>query len=321
MTNNNALVCLEELNYGFKRGRIRIEKSIYQNLENDLVNKLNYLVLKKSSQGVRNALQLTPRNNAQKYWGNQMGAIFYTDAKFTSRTCPNCGFRKRGVSDFDQVENLKTKIDNGDIKMFFEKENDRFRVEYNWKYEFNENNSKKEFDNSNLYGENIMEFVYSDVQRAVWNNGRYTSEIRNPNEELKKLFGDFLTSEENLFKLIREKSRFSYSNYIQIFKSILEIRNTIDKKDIISCPKCHFSTLSDKMQKIKDGDANGAYNIARRGLLIFKKIRSDKLIKKTKTKKGIESKDLKIILKEWDEQTYQQWDKKDWLKTENKRGL
>lgn len=79
--------------------------------------------------------------------------------------------------------------------------------------------------------------------------------------------------------------------------------------------------MSSKAQSIKDGDANGAYNIARRGLMVFEKIRSDKLKKKMSTKDGIRSSDLKITLKEWDGETFRQWDKKDWKESENERCL
>lgn len=323
----NAMVCLEDLNHGFKQDRsIRIEKGVYQHLENALVDKLNYLVLEKSPNGIRNALQLTPLNRAQKYWGKQMGAIFYTDAKFTSKTCPNCGFRKRGMSGLEKPKNIKEKINSGDLKIFFEKEYDRFRIEYNWHYELKDNNTTIEFTNENLYGDNKMEIIYSDVERSFWNKRRYKNEKINPNNDLKKLFADILNDNNvNLFELLKKENNFFYSEFNRIFNSISNIRNTVqignESKDIISCPKCHSSTLSPKVKKIKNGDANGAYNIARRGLMSFKKIRSDKLKKKSLTQKGIESKDLKITLKEWDEETYKQWDKKDWEISNNERGL
>ena len=319
MVDNNAFVCLEELNHGFKRGRIKIEKSIYQQFENALVDKLSYLVLEKTPAGVRNALQLTPENRAQKYWGNQMGSVFYTDAKFTSKTCPNCGFRRRGVSDFDSGENIKEKIKNGDLRVFYEKENNRFRIEYNWSYKFKENNKEREFSNEDLYGEKRIEVIYSDVQRTFWNFEKRILDSSDPNKELKGIFKDFYESQDG--NLATEKNHFSYPKFIKIFNNILNIRNTINGKDIIFCPKCHFFTDSDKVLKIKDGDANGAYNIARKGLMVFEKIRSDKLRKKLKTKDGIKSSDLKLSLNEWDKVSFEQWDGEDWNDTGNKRGL
>jgi len=327
MVSNNAFVCFEELNYGFKKDRsIRIEKGVYQRLENALVEKLNYLVLKKIPYEVRNALQLTPENRPIKYWGNQMGAIFYTDAKYTSKTCPHCGFRRRGVDGFKKVEDLigkkakdgkiekEGKINAGDLKVFYEKDKDRFRVEYNWQYKYQENNEEKELSSKDLYG-GKMETIYSDIDRQYWNDAT-----------LKELFKQYLDSDnEELFCRVRNDKSFKYSDFIKVFESLIWLRHNIEKEgkkyDRISCPKCHFSTMSEKVQNVGNGDANGAYNIARRGLMIYEKIRSEKLRKKINTKDGIKSADLKVTLKEWDEITFKQWDKKDWNDSNNEREL
>jgi hypothetical protein len=66
-------------------------------------------------------------------------------------------------------------------------------------------------------------------------------------------------------------------------------------RDVIQCPKCHFDTRAPrdknpKLEKLTNGDAVGAYNIARRGLMIQKKIRVDE--------------NPWIILKEWDKYTH-----------------
>ena len=309
MVDNNAFVCFEELNHGFKKDRsIRIEKGVYQRLENALVDKLSYLVLKKTLEGVRNALQLTPKNKAIKYWGNQMGAIFYTDAKFTSKTCPHCGFRRRGVEPMKKAKEIKEKFAKDQLKIFFEKSKDRFRIEYFWKVE------AFDFSCENLYGKGKMEVIYSDVERNSSNNG-----------SLKDIFKDYLQEDIELFSLVQNDAKFRYVDFGKVFNSLVWLRHTVERDsemfDCISCPKCHFSTMSLKARKIKDGDANGAYNIARRGLMIYEKIRSEQLKKKMNTKDGIASKDLKINLKEWDEETYKQWDKMDWEVSGNIRGL
>jgi CRISPR-associated protein Cpf1 len=42
----NAIVVLEDLNFGFKRGRFKVEKQVYQKFEKMLIEKLNYLAFK-----------------------------------------------------------------------------------------------------------------------------------------------------------------------------------------------------------------------------------------------------------------------------------
>ena len=63
MVKYNAIVVMEDLNSGFKRGRFKVEKQVYQKFEKMLINKLNYLVLKNKNNtewgGIYRALQLT----------------------------------------------------------------------------------------------------------------------------------------------------------------------------------------------------------------------------------------------------------------------
>jgi len=60
--------------------------------------------------------------------------------------------------------------------------------------------------------------------------------------------------------------------------------------DYISCPACGFHSDKGFKGYPWNGDANGAYNIARKGLIILEKIRI-----------GQKNKDLKITAKEWDQ--------------------
>lgn len=39
----NAIIAMEDLNYGFKRGRFKVERQVYQKFETMLISKLNYL--------------------------------------------------------------------------------------------------------------------------------------------------------------------------------------------------------------------------------------------------------------------------------------
>ena len=42
----NAIIAMEDLGYGFKKGRFKVERQVYQKFETMLINKLNYLVFK-----------------------------------------------------------------------------------------------------------------------------------------------------------------------------------------------------------------------------------------------------------------------------------
>ena len=96
---HNAIVVLEDLNTGFKRGRFKVEKQVYQKFERALIQKLNYLVFKdretrKEAGHYLNAYQLTDKFQSFKKLGKQSGILFYTEASYTSKTDPVSGFMK-----------------------------------------------------------------------------------------------------------------------------------------------------------------------------------------------------------------------------------
>lgn len=111
----NAIIVMEDLNTGFKRGRQKIEKSIYQKFELALAKKLNFLVLKNAKNGeigsVTNAYQLTPpvENYGDIENKKQFGNIFYTRANYTSQTDPVTGWRK-SIYLPKNASDLKSKI-------------------------------------------------------------------------------------------------------------------------------------------------------------------------------------------------------------------
>ena len=123
MVKYNAIVVLEDLNAGFIRGRQKVEKSVYQQFEKMLIDKLNYLVDKKKSAtelgGTLKALQLTNKFESFQKMGKQSGFLFYVPAWNTSKIDPVTGF----------VNFLDTKYENIDkTKTFFKKFKD---IRYN----------------------------------------------------------------------------------------------------------------------------------------------------------------------------------------------
>ena len=84
MIKYNAVIILEDLNFGFKRGRFKVEKQVYQKFEQALIDKLNYLVFKNSKAGQAghylNAYQLTAPFESFQKLGKQSGFLFYVTA-------------------------------------------------------------------------------------------------------------------------------------------------------------------------------------------------------------------------------------------------
>ena len=118
------------------------------------------------------------------------------------------------------------------------------------------------------------------------------------------LFGKIgLDYKKNLLnKLVSEKLDGNfYKNLFNYLNLLFEIRNSISgtKIDYISCPECGFHT--DKSENIKNGDDNGAYNIARKGIMILEKIKQYK--KKNGNLDKMNWGDLFIDIEEWDKFT------------------
>ena len=69
----------------------------------------------------------------------------------------------------------------------------------------------------------------------------------------------------------------------------------------LQCPHCHFHSDKGFQGRKYNGDANGAYNIARKGLLALRKIQV--ATDPAKIKWG----DLKVSIDEWDKFTQIKW--------------
>ena len=82
----NAIIAMEDLNMGFKRGRFKVERQVYQKFENMLISKLNYLVDKNKAVneegGVLKGYQMTYIPKSLKELGRQCGYIFYVPAEY-----------------------------------------------------------------------------------------------------------------------------------------------------------------------------------------------------------------------------------------------
>ena len=340
----NAIIVFEDLNMRFKQIRGGIEKSVYQQLEKALIEKLNFLADKKEIDPQRaghllKAYQLTAPIEAFKDMGKQTGIIFYTQANYTSITDPVTGFRKNiYISNSSSIEKIK-----GEINKFDEIGWDNKLGSYYFRYDakkFNkyENGKSKEWT------------IYADVPRIrrEKENGHWSYKNVNPNEMLKKLFetygfdlgGDIkeqIKNKENKNELGEKKfdgkRRNFYKSFIFIFNLILQIRNSFSESkneketytDFIASPvkpffatengysKANFETFEKKFlgkaknrEKIKkefNGDANGAFNIARKGIMILEKIKQYKETNGSLDKMGWG--DLVIGIEEWDKFTQQ----------------
>ena len=283
----NAVIVLEDLNFGFMRSRQKVEKQVYQKFEKMLIDKLNYLVDKKKpiaeTGGLLRAYQLTGEFESFKTLGKQSGILFYVPAWNTSKIDPVTGFVNLFDTHYENIEKAKE---------FF----DKFKsIRYN---------SDKDW----------FEFVVDDYTRfspkaegtrrdwTICTQGKRIQICRNPqrnNEwegreiDLTKAFKEhFEAYGVDISKDLREqintqnKKEF-FEELLRLLRLTLQMRNSMPSSDIdyLISPVaddtgCFFD--SRKQAELKENavlpmnaDANGAYNIARKGLLAIRKMKQE----------------------------------------------
>lgn len=306
----SAIIVMEDLNMRFKQIRGGIEKSAYQQLEKALIDKLNFLVDKNQKDSnkpghILKAYQLSAPFETFKDMGKQTGIIFYTQASYTSRIDPLTGWHPNIYLKYSNANKAKE-----DILKF----NDiKFNVQGN-RFEFTYDN--KNFLNKNEYPNKTMWTVCSSVERFFWKNNQHKYDhYDNLTDPLKSLFNEYkINCNSNILEQIQnieiKGNEKLFKNLIFYFGLICQIRNTQkdkngDESDFILSPVEPFFD-SRKSQDFgenypKNGDDNGAYNIARKGILILNKI-SDFYIRNGTTDKLIWN-DLYISNVEWDDFT------------------
>lgn len=312
----NAVVVLEDLNFGFKRGRFKVEKQVYQAFEKALIDKLNYLVFKEFESdavgGARKALQLTSAFTSFKDLGKQTGFLFYVPAWNTSKIDPVTGFVDLLKPKYENVEQAKDFIDRFD-SIHYNKEKDFFE----FVFDYNNFGTRAQDTRTDwtICSHGTKRYVYD--KKA--NNNKGGQKQIDVNTELKALFSSYgidyheELAGRDLRPLIKSKGdKTLYSTVIFLLRALLSMRysktNGSEVEDFLLSPVSNdagvfFDTRdydgigvnsSLKLPTVlpKDADANGAYHIALKGLWVMRQIQSH-------TGDDYKGLDLKITNKNW----------------------
>ena len=317
----HAYIVLEDLSTEMKRGRQKIEKQVYQNLELALAKKLNYVVDKTARQGelgsMSKALQLTPPiSNYQDIEGKkQFGVMLYTRANYTSITDPATGWRKTIYIKDGNEEEIKAQILDKFSDFGFEGKDYYFEYKeantgYTWRMFSGKDgkplprfrNKKQKLEDKNKWVPepiNVVEILnnlFDNFDKAK----SFKSQIEN-GVELQKLEGRSETAWQSL--------RFAIDIIQQIRNS--GEKNSEDDNFLYSPVRKdgeHFDTRNyennGELSEIRDADANGAYNIARKGLIMDAHIKYwiEKGRPMVSAKKDEKTSDLDLLIsdREWD---------------------
>lgn len=303
----DAVIAMEDLNFGFKRGRFPVEKQVYQKFENMLISKLNLLIDKKAEPtengGLLRAYQLTNKFDGVNK-AKQNGIIFYVPAWDTSKIDPVTGFvnlLKPKYTSVSEAKKLFETID--DIKYNTNTDMFEFCIDYG-KFPRCNSDFKKTWTvctNSSR----ILSFR-NEKKNNEWDNKQIVL-----TDEFKSLFNEFgidYTSDLKASVLSISNADF-YNRLIRLLSLTLQMRNsiigsTLPEDDYLISPVANdrgefYDSRNYKGSNAAlpcDADANGAYNIARKALWAINVLKDtpDDMLQKAK---------LSITNAEWLEYT------------------
>ena len=281
----DAVIAMEDLNFGFKRGRFPVEKQVYQKFENMLISKLNLLIDKKADPtedgGLLRAYQLTNKFDGVNK-GKQNGIIFYVPAWDTSKIDPVTGFvnlLKPKYTSVSEAKKLFETIDaikyNANTDMF------EFCIDYG---KFPRCNSDYKKTWTVCTNSSRILTCRNKEKNNMWDNKQIVL-----TDEFKSLLGEFgIDYKGNLKTSILSISNADfYRRLIKLLSLTLQMRNsitgsTLPEDDYLISPVANDRGEFYDSRNYKgtnaalpcDADANGAYNIARKALWAISVLKS-----------------------------------------------
>jgi CRISPR-associated protein Cpf1 len=282
---------------GFMRGRQKVEKQVYQKFEKMLIDKLNYYVDKKKNPteigGSLNALQLTNKFESFQKMGKQSGFLYYVPAWNTSKMDPVTGFVNLFQIKYESIE--KAQAFFGQFKAINYNSDANY---FEFSFDYSQFTNKAEGTQTNWticsYGMRIKTF------RNPAKNNQWDNEEINLTEAFETLLNKYAIKYKSIdikSGILNQTDKAFFEELIFLFKLMLQMRNSITNStiDYLISPVANASGQfyhSDKAASNlpQNADANGAYNIARKGLWVIEQIKQTVDLRKIK---------LAITNKEW----------------------
>lgn len=287
MIEKHAIIVMEDLSQGFMTARQNQMANVYQEFERMLESKLSYIVADKSLDrnlpgGLCNGYQLAQENMK----GAQNGFIFYVPAWMTSKIDPVTGFvnlfsfsytnREKAKAFFSKFKSICRNQNTGDYEFCFRyKDFAKLKV-------------------TQLVTCPNVEWTTTTFGKRIERTKTANGYVANTVDSLTDKFTELFESKGiNVYadikqQIITRNDADLYEKLVRLFKLMMQMRNSDDKVDYLISPVCdpathkHFdSTEYDSLDSASkehndkpiDADANGAYNIARKGLIALSQIR------------------------------------------------
>lgn len=300
MIDNHAILVMEELSEGFMKSRQSQLANVYQQFENKLISKLQFCVKDKKLNpnapgGLYKAYQLAGNKNKS----NRNGFVFYVPAWMTSKIDPMTGFVNLFCFNYKNEDSSRQFI-----SAFKSIGRNTQTGEYEFVFRYEDFKNLKVLQNVTAPKVEWTVTSYgSRIERKKESNKDKFVKIDKLTHEFDEVFAKYEIDVNSNIKaqILENNSKALYVELFRLFKLTLQMRNTakVDGKEYdyivspVADPKTgkHFdSTEYDKLDstseenrkkrerndKPNDADANGAYNIARKGLMAVNQLLEDK---------------------------------------------
>lgn len=286
MVEYNAIIVMEDLNNGFKRGRFKVERQVYQKFETMLINKLNYLVDKNKKVdedgGLLRGYQLTYVPKKLEELGRQCGFIFYVPAAYTSKIDPTTGFvnifKDVAMNDVEFI----TKFDS--IK--YDNVRNMFALKFDYK-NFVTHNVTMPKNEWTIYTNGSR--IRREYSNGKWNKTREVWLTEEMIEVLDSYRIDYMEGQdvlEQIMNLDDREIKAVCKEVKNLIKLITQMRNSKSDNEDPDYDKIVSPVLNDNNKFFdssdnsngkypENADANGAYCIALKGLYEVRKIREN----------------------------------------------
>ena len=281
MMKYHAIVVMEDLNFGFLRGRQAIEKQVYQKFVKMLIDKLNYFVDKKlpfdKQGGLYHAYQLTNNFESFQKIGKQSGFLFFAPTWNISNIDPTTGFVNLLYPKYENVQASKDFFGKFD-DIFYDSDKDYFCFAFDYsKFTDKADGTRTKWDVCS-YGDRVRVSYDKKTGRREFEEGVY------PTDLLISLFNrygiEYHGVKEGVLKeqILAQNDKGFFVELYDALNLILQMRNHDHGADYLISPVMNSSGEFFDSREAGPGlpdniEANGSYNIARKGLWMLDKIR------------------------------------------------
>ena len=291
MIKYDAVIAIEDLNMRFKQSRQKIEKAVYQKLEEKLLKKLNFLVCKDADPnepgGIYKGYQLTLPFQSFDRIGQQTGFIFYISPWKTTEIDPSTGFINLFYTKYTNLEDAFRFWRSFD-SVTYDEAVGAYRFDFDYR-SFGGDDAKKKL----LDGTKTSWSIYVRGKRLapVKDDKGVRYVPVDINEAISDLFKeyDIGRSEDIREEIASVKKKEFHEKLLDILRLTVSLRNGSEIISPVMDENGNFYTGA--------ADENGSYNIARKGLLLMERIRSASEEDLTLTGKGALS--MSVSGNEW----------------------